>query len=238
MESQLQDKVCIITGAARGIGRSIAEAFAKEGAIVYAFDVLEGDFFNGIKNVVCDICDFPTIKNNILEIKKTHGSIDVLVNCAGIVTYELLSMIDFEKLRKMFEVNVISLIHMMQLCSRIMARQGAGSIINIASMVGKVGASGQLSYSATKGAVISVTLSAAKELATNHVRVNAVAPGMVATERFNAVMQNNFQDKAKDIRWGRLAEPKEIADTCLYLASDMSKYVTGQIIGVDGSLIL
>ena len=147
-------------------------------------------------------------------------------------------MIDFDKLRKMFDVNVIALINLMQLCSRVMSRQKSGSIINIASMVGKQGAAGQLAYSATKGAVISATLSASKELASSHIRVNAVAPGMVATERFSQVMQANFEEKANDIRWGRLARPDEIAKACLFLASDMSGYITGQVMGVDGSLIL
>lgn len=234
----LKDRICIVTGAARGIGRSIAEVFASEGAIVYALDILEGVKADRIYPIICDICDFSAVRNKVMEVKKTHGRVDVLVNCAGIVTYELLCMIDFAKLRKMFDVNVIALINLMQLCSRIMSRQKSGSIINIASMVGKQGAAGQLSYSATKGAVISATLSASKELAPEHIRVNAIAPGMVATERFNNVMQNNFEEKAKDIRWGRLAKPDEIANACLFLACDMSKYVTGQVIGVEGSLIL
>lgn len=234
----LRDKICIITGAARGIGRSIAEVFASEGAIVYALDVIEGAESDGILPSICDICDFSAVRNRVMDIKKAHGRIDVLVNCAGIVTYELLSMIDFDKLRKMFDVNVIALINLMQLCSRVMSRQKSGSIINIASMVGKQGAAGQLAYSATKGAVISATLSASKELASSHIRVNAVAPGMVATERFSQVMQANFEEKANDIRWGRLAWPDEIAKACLFLASDMSEYITGQVMGVDGSLIL
>lgn len=234
----LKDKVCIVSGAACGIGRSIAEVFASEGACVYALDIQESMEADGIYPIVCDICDFPMVQHTIMDIKKKHGRIDVLVNCAGIVTYELLSMIDFDKLREMFEVNVISLINLMQLCARIMSRQKKGSIINIASMVGKQGAAGQLAYSATKGAVITATLSASKELASGHIRVNAVAPGMVATERFNQVMQANFEEKAKDIRWGRLARPDEIAKACLFLACDLSEYITGQVIGVDGSLIL
>ena len=126
----------------------------------------------------------------------------------------------------------------MQLVARIMTRQMSGSIVNMASMVAVKGAAGQLSYSATKGAVISATKSAAKELANNHIRVNAIAPGMVGTERFKAVLEEKFSQKINDIPFGRLAEPEDIANAALYLASDMSSYVTGQVLGVDGAAII
>ena len=125
--------------------------------------------------------------------------LDVLVNNAGMVTYELLPMIDFEKLRAMFEVNVIAMIQLVQLASRIMTRQKSGSIINMSSVVGVQGVKGQLGYSATKGAVISITKSAAKELIEHNIRVNAIAPGMVGTERFTAVFEEKFKDKIANI---------------------------------------
>lgn len=248
MSNLLKDKVCLVTGAAKGIGRAIAERFAEEGAVVYANDCRETDlewtkssadlYTTPVVPLCFDICDFTAAKQAILHIKKEQGKIDVLVNNAGIVTYEYLGMIDFEKLRKMFDVNVIALINLLQLTARVMSRQNSGSIINMASMVGVKGAKGQLSYSATKGAVISVTKSAAKELAENKIRVNAVAPGMVGTERFKTVMENSFKEKQNDIGFGRLAEPKEIADACVFLASDMSVYITGQVLGVDGAAII
>ena len=105
-------------------------------------------------------------------------------------------------------------------------------------MVGVKGAKGQLAYSATKGAVISITKSAAKELAEFNIRVNAIAPGMVATDRFKNVIENKFEDRISDVGFGRMAEPEEIADAYVFLASDMSRYITGQIIGVDGGFIL
>jgi 3-oxoacyl-[acyl-carrier protein] reductase len=147
-------------------------------------------------------------------------------------------MIDFDRFRKMFEVNVIALTYMTQLVSRIMMRQQYGAIINMASMVGLKGAKGQLSYSATKGAVISVTKSAAKELAEYKIRVNAIAPGMVGSERFKAVLEEKFAQKINDIPFGRLAEPEEVAQLCLFLASDSSSYITGQVIGIDGAAII
>lgn len=246
MNKQLENKVAIVTGAGRGMGCSIADLFAGEGATVYALDLQFADNQknamgggNGlIINKIVDICDFTAVKNIVVEIKKAHGHIDILVNNAGLISYELMSMIDYDRFRKMFEVNVIALINLMQLVSRIMQRQQNGSIINMASMVAVKGAKGQLSYAATKGAVISATKSAAKELASNKIRVNAIAPGMVGTERFKNVLQEKFSEKINDIPFGRLAEPEEIAKLCLFLASDASSYITGQVIGIDGGAVI
>lgn len=246
MNRLLENKVCLITGAGKGIGRAIAEKFLCEGAVVYANDINEAELAWCVNNEHCDrlhgtpfdICDFSEAKSCIMRIKKECGRIDVLVNNAGIVSYEFISMIDYDRLRRMFEVNVLALINMTQLAARVMMRQKSGSIINMASMVGVKGAKGQLSYSATKGAVVSITRSASKELAEYGIRVNAVAPGMVATERFKSVIENKFENRIEDIGFGRMAAPDEIADAYVFLASDMSKYITGQILGVDGGLIL
>lgn len=245
----LENKICLITGGARGIGRAIAERFARDGAIVYVNDLSEGEMDQWAaecseKNqtkvipLYFDICNFAAVKENILRIKKESGRIDVLVNNAGLISYEFLGMIDFDKLRKMFEVNVLALINLTQLTSRLMIRQKNGSIINMASIVGVKGAKGQLSYSATKGAVVAITRSAAKELAEHNIRVNAIAPGMVATERFKNIMTNKFEERIDDIGFKRLATPEEIADAYSFLASDRSAYITGQILGVDGGFIL
>ena len=247
MRGILKDRIAIVTGAGRGIGRAIAELYAHEGAIVYAADILKeelswtasvSDIEGRIIPLPLDICDFNAVKDAVMTIKKEHGRIDILANNAGLISYEMMSMINYVFFRKMIEVNVVALIHLMQLVARIMMRQKNGSIINMASMVGEKGAKGQLSYAATKGAVIAATKSAAKELAEYNIRVNAVAPGMVGSERFKKVLQEKFQQKINDIPFGRLADPKDIANAYLYLASDASSYMTGQILGIDGGAVI
>lgn len=241
----LEGKVCLITGTSKGIGKAIAERYAEEGAIVYANARSEGSidewakqlseqYQTPVKPVYFDVTEDAKTKQAVIQIKKEQGKLDVLVNNAGIVSYELMGMIDFEHLRQMFEVNVVAVIKLIQLASKLMRRQKSGSIINISSVVGEKGVGGQLAYSATKGAVIALTKSAAKELSGLNIRVNSVAPGMVGTERLKEVFEEKFQDRVNDIGLGRLAEPHEIADACLYLGSDLSTYVTGQTITVDG----
>lgn len=238
MNQLLKNKVCIITGAAQGIGRQIAEQFAADGAIVYACD--KQDFTtdnNSIHPVVMDITDAASVKNNLMQIFKTEGRIDCLVNNAGIVYNRKIGMIMREETERMFLVNVIAVLELIQLCSRLMARNGGGSIVNIASVTAVLGSPGQVAYSATKGAIISMTKSAAKELALQNIRVNAVAPGIVKTERFAELYESDgdkIDARIQRIALGRLGTPEDIAHACAFLASDRASYISGQIIGVDG----
>lgn len=249
MSKILEGKICLVTGSNRGIGKAIVERYAEEGAIVYANARKVGSldewatscslkYNTQVIPLYFDVVDNAAAKQAILRIKNEQQRLDVLVNNAGLVTYELLSMINFESLREMFDVNVIGTIQLIQLASRLMTRQKSGSIINMSSIVGDKGVKGQLAYSATKGAVISVTKSASKELASSNIRVNAIAPGMVGTDRLLEVFEKSFKNRLSDIGMGRLAKPEEIANACVFLGSDLSEYVTGQILGVDGGTIL
>lgn len=187
--------------------------------------------------VYFDVTDFAAVKEAVLNIKKQTGRIDTVVNNAGMITYELIPMIDFGKFRQMIDVNLVASIHLVQLASRLMMRQKSGSIINISSIVGVRGMAGQLSYAATKGAIDAVTKSAARELAPYNIRVNSLAPGMVETERLIQEATRGFEDKVKLIGMGRIASPVEVANTVLFLSSNLSSYVTGQVIGVDGGAL-
>lgn len=238
MNQLLENKVCIITGAAQGIGRQIAEQFAQDGAIVYACDRQEFTSSNeNIHPVVMDITDATNVKTSLMQIFKTEGRIDCLVNNAGIVYNRKIGMIMREETERMFLVNVIAVLELIQLSSRLMARNGGGSIINIASVTAVLGSPGQVAYSATKGAIISMTKSAAKELAPQGIRVNAVAPGIVKTERFAELYESDgdkIDARIQRIALGRLGTPEDIAQACAFLASDKANYISGQILGVDG----
>lgn len=246
----LKNRVCLVTGTSRGIGRAIAELFAKEGAIVYAnarepgcltewSNTLNARDRGRVVPIYFDLAKSAEIKQAIMRIKKEQGRIDVLVNNAGVVTNELLGMISLEKTREMFSVNVFGLLELTQyVASKFMVHQQSGSVINMASMVGLEGCKGQIAYSASKGAVISLTKSMAKELAEHHIRVNAVAPGMIATDRLQNTIKENYKDSIPYIGAGRLGTPEEIAEACLYFASDASSYTTGQVLAIGGGISL
>lgn len=238
MAHLLENKVCIITGAAQGIGRQIAEQFAADGAIVYACDRQAFTTDNPqIHPIELDITNATAVKTALMQIFKAEEHIDCLVNNAGIVYNRKIGMIMREETERMFLVNVIAVLELIQMVSRLMARCGGGSIVNIASVTAVLGSPGQVAYSATKGAVISLTKSAAKELAPQGIRVNAVAPGIVKTERFAELYEANgekIDERIKRIALGRLGSPEDIANACAFLASDRAAYISGQILGVDG----
>ena len=248
MSELLHNKVCIVTGAGRGIGKEIATVFASEGATVIINEckvgsadqwVSESQYKDQFDIKYFDITDEAVAKTSILDVKKKYGHIDVLVNNAGVEFNELIGMISRENMEKMFNVNVYGMINMIQIVSRIMSRNpNGGSIINISSMVGLRGNAGQLVYSATKGAVIALTKSAAKELAPKKVRVNSIAPGITQTAMMEQADIENLQGRISNICMGRIAQPKDIAGGCLLLACDYAGYISGQILPVDGMTIM
>lgn len=239
----LKDKVCVVTGAAQGIGRAITLKMIGKGAIVYGCDRAEGSMdslasdHDRFHPLYFDVTDAQGTKSAMMRVKKEQGRIDVLVNNAGVVFNNKIGMIVREQTELMFRVNVIAVIELIQLVSRIMSRTGGGSIVNIASVTAVLGSAGQSAYSATKGAVISFTKSSAKELAPLGIRVNAVAPGIVKTERFEELYEasgDKIDTRIGRIALGRLGEPDDIAEACCFLASDNASYISGQILGVDG----
>lgn len=243
----LSGKVCIVTGSARGIGKEIATLFAEEGADVVingraegsAVWVEESELKEHLYPYYFDITDSASVSKNIMAIKKQFGHIDVLVNNAGVEFNELIGMISRENMEKMFNVNVFGTIEMLQTVSRVMERnENGGSIINISSMVGMRGNRGQLVYSATKGAVIALTKSAAKELASKKIRVNSIAPGITQTAMMEQVDLEKLQGRINNICMGRIAQPRDIAGGCLLLASDYAGYISGQVLPVDGCTIM
>lgn len=245
----LDGKVVLITGCSKGIGKEIARLFLMNGAIVYANSRTEGSLKHLISELPSELQSkiFPVYfdvrnrergKEIFLQIKKEQSRLDCLVNNAGIMKDAYIGMISKDVISETFETNVYAVIDLIQYATKFMKRQGNGSIINISSIIGINGNSGQVNYSASKGAVISITKSAAKELASFNIRVNAIAPGVINTELISSIDHEKLNDTVKNIGMGRIGQPKDIANLALFLASDMSDYVTGQIITVDGSMIL
>lgn len=248
MTELLTNKIVLVTGAGRGIGRVIAEQMAQDGAVVYVNDLNEGDMsqwaaecaeINHTRVVpICfDVTDSAALKAALMKIFKAEGRIDVVVNNAAIIQNQKLGMVTKTLLEKMYAVNVFAVIDMIQIASRLMARNGGGCFVNLASITGVVGSPGQVAYSASKGAVIALTKSSAKELAPQGIRVNAVAPGIIKTERFEELYEasgDKIDQRIGRIALGRLGTPQDIAYAVSFLASDRASYISGHVLGVDG----
>ena len=241
----LTNKVALITGCNRGIGMSIALKFAEVGATVYANARESGSLeemsnqkfeFGSIIPVYFDVRDTEAMKSTFSKIKKEQGKLDCLVNNAGILVDTLLTMLDRQTLRDIYEVNVFSVFELMSYASRMMIKQAGGSIINIASICGDEGGMrGQSAYSSSKGAIIALTKTAAKEFGEYNIRVNAISPGFIDTDMFRSGPEE-IQDKLVEGVYlqSRVGRADEVADVCLFLASNQSRYVNGENIRVDG----
>lgn len=245
----LNDKVILITGASRGIGRAMALSMAKHGAEVIInsrsiedLKIIEEEIkSNGWREpflLPYDVSDINAMQRLFSENRNVVKRINVLINNAGIMETSLLGTITTKNALKVMETNCLSAIYHMQLLSRFMIKNKEGSIINIGSIVGDKGAEGQTLYSASKAGIVGATLSAAKELAPFNIRVNAISPGIINTDLISALNTDELIKTIKNVKLGRIGEPDDISNVALFLASSLSSYVTGQVIGVDGGLVL
>ncbi len=246
----LEGMVTFVTGSTRGIGWATARTFASKGAAVILNGVasqervdqrveeIRAEFGVPCIGFLCDVSNPTCVKSCYAEIFKKFKRLDVLVNNAGIVQDALLGMISEASIRRQIEVNLMGAIFHLQEAARLMLRNRSGSIINVSSIVGRMGNAGETVYSASKAALMGLTYSAAKELAPKNIRVNAVAPGFIDTDLTKALPRDAHANWSQRVGLGRIGTPQEVANTILFLASDESSHISGQVVGVDGCLVI
>lgn len=245
----LNGKVAVITGASRGIGKAIAVAMAKEGATVVinyngskarAEEVQKEIEENGGKAGVyqCDVSDFAACEAFMKEVIKEYGRVDILVNNAGITRDGLLMAMSEEDFDQVLDTNLKGAFNCIRFCARQMLKQKGGRIINMSSVSGVAGNAGQVNYAASKAGMIGMTKATAKELASRHITVNAIAPGFIETEMTDALGDKVKEAAVGQIPLGTFGKPEDIANLAVFLASDKASYITGQVIHVDGGMVM
>ena len=245
----LQNKVALVTGASRGIGREIAKKFASQGANVaftYLSSLEKGQALEaelaayGIKakGYRSDAADFASAEQLVVDVVADFGTLDVLVNNAGITRDTLLMRMSEEQWDEVLRVNLKSVFNLTKAATKPMMRAKNGSIINMTSVVGLMGNAGQANYSASKAGIIGFTKSIAKELGSRNIRSNAIAPGFIETEMTGELNEKALEDWLKNIPLRRAGQGEDVANACVFLASDMSKYITGQTLQVDGGMLM
>ena len=248
--TKLAGKVALVTGGAGGIGRAICEAYAAAGAMVVAADINEDDARKTAKAVggmavAMDVADMDSISAGIAAVKAEYDGIDILVNNAGIFNMASIDKITHEDYRQQYDVNVGGTIFTCQAAVPLMKRRGGGTIINFASQAGRRGEANVTIYCSTKAAVISITQSLALELASDNIRVNAIAPGVIDTPMWKRVdsqfavyehkpLGQKKREVGEAVPLGRMGDPEDVAAPCVFLASDDARYITAQTLNVDG----
>ncbi len=245
----LQNKVALVTGASRGIGREIAKKFAEQGANVaftYLSSIEKGQALEaelaayGIKakGYRSDASDFAAAEQLVTDVVADFGTLDILVNNAGITRDTLLMRMSEEQWDEVLRVNLKSVFNLTKAVTKPMMRAKSGSIINMTSVVGLMGNAGQANYSASKAGILGFTKSVAKELGSRNIRSNAIAPGFIETEMTGELNEKALEDWLKNIPLKRAGQGEDVANACVFLASDMSKYITGQTLQVDGGMLM
>lgn len=245
----LKDKTAVITGGVRGIGKAIATSFCQNGADVilcYRSNDEEAEkaaaelkeYGTKIHLLKGDVADPETAAKVAATVKEIFGKVDILVNNAGVTNDKLMVRMSAEDFTKVIDANLNGSFYMMKELSALMMKKRSGVIINMASVCGLRGNPAQVNYSASKAGIIGMTMAAAKELGRRGIRVNAIAPGFVETDMTSVLTDDQKEQAAKNITLGRMGKPEDIAGAALFLASDMASYITGQVLSVDGGIII
>ncbi|UCE38203.1 MAG: 3-oxoacyl-ACP reductase FabG [Thermoplasmata archaeon] len=245
----LKDKVILVTGGSRGIGRATALLLAENGAkVIVNYNKSEKDAEEVVTlinekegeaiKIKADVSNENEVKEMFSQIRNRFGKIDILINNAGIVQNNLLLMTKTEEFDRIVDTNCKGVFLCMRFAAKMMMKKRSGKIINISSIVGRYGNSGQVVYSGSKAFIIGLTKSAAKELGMYGITVNAVAPGLIETDMIKGLKEEIIQNLLNNIHLGRMGTPEDVAKVILSLCSDLGDYVSGQVIGVDGCQIM
>ena len=242
----LDGRVAIVTGGARGIGRAIGDRFLNEGAIVCLFDIMEDELkkvkegckSNNLRVFTVDISDTTSVGSAVNETMSEFGRVDILVNNAGINRDNLLMRMTDEEWDRVIEVNLKGTYNCIKAVIRPMLKARWGRIINITSVIGMIGNAGQANYSASKAGIIGLTKSAAKELASRGITVNCIAPGFIETPMTDVLPDDVKDTYMKQIPMGKFGKPDDVSGVCAFLSGDDASYITGQVIVVDGGMVM